>query len=100
MYDALGSSNILFVIETHGSLVQPLLDIAGYHWFSTCRHETRCFGGVRGFGGVACLTKDSFRTRVSMVASDELARFMWIQESGLSSLSRDIYIVVCYFSPT
>jgi hypothetical protein len=98
MYDALGSSDILFVTETHASPIRPLLDITSYHWFSTCRHETRCSSGVRGSNGVACLTKDSLRSRVSMVASNELARFMWIWVSGISPLSRDIYIVVCYFS--
>jgi hypothetical protein len=74
-------------------------DIAGYHWFSACRQETRFSGGVRGSGGVACLTRDSLRDRISLVASDEFARFMWIRLSGFTSLPRDIYVAVCYFPP-
>ena len=37
IYDALRSSDILFVTKTHESLVQPLSDIIGYHQFSTYR---------------------------------------------------------------
>jgi hypothetical protein len=96
--DALCTSDILFITETHASPVRPLPDIAGYHWFSTCRQETRSSGGVRGSGKVACLIRDSFRDRVSLVASDEFARFMWIRLSGFS-LPRDIYMAVCYFPP-
>lgn len=63
MYDTLGSSNILFVAETDAILVMPLLDM---------RH----FSGVRGSGGVICLTRDSLRNMVSLVVVDEFARFM------------------------
>lgn len=30
MFDTLGSSDILFIIETYASPIQPLLDIIGY----------------------------------------------------------------------
>jgi hypothetical protein len=88
------------VTETHASPVRPLPDIAGYHWISVCRQETRSSGGVRGSGGVACLASDSLRNRVSLVAEDEFSRFMWIQISVGVSPPRDIYIAVCYFPPT
>jgi hypothetical protein len=61
MYDALRSSDILFITETHESPVRPLSDITGYHRFSTCRQETRSSGGIRGSGGVACFARDSLR---------------------------------------
>lgn len=48
-------------------------------------------------GGVACLIKESLRSRVSMVAFDEYGRFMWIQIRGLAPLPRHIYITICYF---
>lgn len=97
MYDALKWSNILFIIETRASPIRPLLDFTSYYWVSVCRHGTRCSSGVIRSNGVTCLTKDSLRSKVSMVASNELARFMWIWVSGISPLSKDIYIVVCYF---
>jgi hypothetical protein len=99
LYDALGSSDILFITETHESPVRPLPDITGYHQFSACRQETRSSGGIRGSGGVACFVRDSLRSRISLVATDEFARFMWVRVRGVSPLPRDIYIVVCYFPP-
>lgn len=92
--------DILSVTETHASHVRPLPDIAGYHWFSVCRQETRSSGGIRGSGGVACLASDSLRNKVPVVVEDEFARFMWIQISVRVSRPRDIYIAVCYFPPT
>lgn len=88
--DALCTSDILFITETHANPVRPLPDIAGYHWFSTRRQETRSSGGV------TCLITDSFSDRVSLVDSDKFAMFMWIRLSGFS-LPRDIYMEVCYF---
>lgn len=90
MYDALGLLDILLVTKTHASPIRPLSDIIVYHWFSACRQETRCSSGVRGSSGVACLTKDPLRSRVSMIASDELARFMWIRVSGYP-----LYLEIC-----
>jgi len=79
IFDALGSSDILFIIDTHAILVWPLLEIiAGYHWSFACRQETRFLGSVAGLGGVGCLTRDSLQNRVSLVVLDEFARFMWI----------------------
>ena len=66
--DALSLSDILFITETHVSPVRPLLDIATYHWFSACRHETKSPGGVRCSEGVACLTRDSTQGKVSLVS--------------------------------
>ena len=60
----------------------------------------RSSGGVRVFGGVACLASDSLRNKVSLVAEDEFVRFMWIWISIRVSPLRDIYIAVCYFSPS
>lgn len=34
-----------------------------------------------------------------MVATDEYARFMWIQIRARTSPLRDIYVAVCYFPP-
>jgi hypothetical protein len=78
LYDALGSSDILLITETHESLVRPLLDITGYHQFSACRQETRSLGGIKGSGGVACFVRDSLWSRISLVASNVFARFMWV----------------------
>ena len=73
--------------DTHASPVRSLLDIAGYHWISVCRQETKSSGGVKGSSGVACLASDSLRNRVSVVVEDKFARFMWIQISvGVSRL--------------
>jgi hypothetical protein len=88
------------VTETHASPVRPLPDFAGYHWLSVCRQETRSSGGVRGSGGVACLTRDSLQNMVSLVAADEFARFMWVRVRARVTPPRDIYIAVCYFPPT
>jgi hypothetical protein len=99
LYDALESTDILFVTETHASPIRPLPNIADYHWFSVCRQETRSSGKVRGSGGVACLASDSLRNIVSLVAEDEFAKFMWIRISIRVSPPRDIYIAVCYFPP-
>lgn len=79
--------------------MRPLPDIIGYQWFLVCRQETRSSGRVRGSGGIACLVRDTLRDRVSVVAADEHARFMWIRVRVKFFLPRDIYIVVCYFSP-
>lgn len=43
------------------------------------------------------MTRDSLRSRVSMVASDEFASFMWIRVRGLAPLYGDIDIAICYF---
>ena len=51
-----------------------------------------------GSGGIACLVRDTLRDRVSIVAADEHARFMWIRARFKVSPPRDIYIAVCYFS--
>jgi hypothetical protein len=99
LYDALGSTDILFVTETHASRVRPLPDFTGYHWLSVCRQETRSSGGVRGSGGVACLTRDSLQNMVSLVATDEFSRFMWVRVRARVTPPRDIYIAVCYFPP-
>jgi hypothetical protein len=99
-YDALGSSDILFITEMHESHVRPLLDITGYHQYLACRQETRSLGGVRGLGGVACFVRDSRRSRISLVATDKFAQFMWVRVCGVSLLARDIFIFVCYFPPT
>lgn len=76
-----------------------LPDIIGYQWFSICRQETKSSGGVKGSGGIACLVRDTLRDRVSVVAADEHARFMWIRARVRVSPPRDIYIAVCYFPP-
>ncbi|KAH9310534.1 hypothetical protein KI387_025569 [Taxus chinensis] len=94
LYDALGSSDLLFVTETHESLVRPLPKIRGYHWHSVCRHETRSFGGVRGSGEVACLIKDIFQNNISVVVADEFARFLWVRIRRTSPHFRDFYIEV------
>jgi hypothetical protein len=99
LYDALESTDILFIIETHASHARPLPDYAGYHWLSICRQETRRLGAVRGSGGVACLTRDSLQNRVSLVVADEFARFMWVRVRAGVTPPRDIYIAVCYFPP-
>lgn len=52
---------------------------------------------VRGSGRVACLSRDSLQSRVSLVASNAFARFMWIRIRVSSPLLRNIYIIVCYF---
>lgn len=52
-----------------------------------------------GSGGIACLVRDTLRDRVSVVAADEHARFMWIRARVRVSPLRDIYIAVCYFPP-
>jgi len=36
---------------------------------------------------------------ISLVASHEFSRFMWIRLNGFTSLPRDIYVVVYYFLP-
>lgn len=55
---------------------------------------------MRGLGGVACLVRDSLQSKISMVAVDDFARFMWLWDRGVSPLPCDIYIAVCYFPPT
>ena len=46
LYDALGSFDLLCLIETHKSFVRPLPDIPCYHWFSAYWIEMRSFDGV------------------------------------------------------
>jgi hypothetical protein len=48
---------------------------------------------------VACLTRGSLEDRVSLVALDEFARYMWTCLSGFTSLLGDIYVAICYFPP-
>jgi hypothetical protein len=67
MYHALRYLDILFITETHESLVRPLLDIIGYHQFSFCRQETRRSCGIGGLGGVSCFSRDSLRSRISLL---------------------------------
>lgn len=99
MYNALNSSNILFITETHASPIKLLPNIAGYHWFSAYQQKTKSSCGIKGSCNFAYLTKDSLWSKVSLVASDEFGKFMWIRLSGLTPLPRDLYIVVCYFPP-
>jgi hypothetical protein len=82
------------------SPVRPPPEITRYHQFSACRQEMRSSSGIRGSGGVACFVRDYLQRRISLVAIDEFARFMWVRVWGVSPLPRDIYIVVCYFPPT
>ncbi|GLJ27793.1 hypothetical protein SUGI_0545450 [Cryptomeria japonica] len=79
LLDALGSSDILLLMERHESPVCPLPSIAGCHWHSAFRSETRSSGGVRGSGGVACLLRDRLRNQISLVSSDVNGRFMWVR---------------------
>jgi hypothetical protein len=60
----------------------------------------RSLGGVRGSGGVACFIRESLKSRVFLVATDEFARFLWVRVRGVSPLPRGICIVVYYFPPT
>ena len=46
-----------------------------------------------------CLARDDLRDRISVVATDDHARFMWIQIRVSTPPRRDIYIAVCYFPP-
>jgi len=55
---------------------------------------------MRGSGGVACFVRDSLRSRISLVATDEFARFMWVWVRGVPPLPRDIFIAFCYLPPT
>jgi hypothetical protein len=52
-YNALRPSDILYLIESHGTLVRPVPQHLGY-FFLVCRQEIPSFGGVWGSGGVAC----------------------------------------------
>ena len=45
------------------------------------------------------MVKDALKDRVSLVAVDEYARFMWVRVRARVSHLRDIYIAVCYFPP-
>lgn len=73
MYDALGLALIHHRDSCEPGPVQPLPDITGSHWFSECRQETRSSGGL------ACLVRDSLQSRISITATDEFSRFMWVQ---------------------
>jgi hypothetical protein len=39
----------------------------------------RSLGGIIGSVEVACFIRDSLQSRISLVAMDEFARFMWVQ---------------------
>lgn len=67
--------------------------IHGYQWAWSCRHETHS----QWSGEIACLNYDWLQSRVSMVASNEQARFLWIGIHRSTPLPRDIYIAMCYF---
>jgi hypothetical protein len=60
----------------------------------------RSSGGIIGSGGVACFIRESLWSRISLVATYEFARFMWVRVRGVSPFPRDIYIAICYFPPT
>jgi hypothetical protein len=60
----------------------------------------RRYRGVMGSGEVSFFIRESLRNRVSLVATDEFVRFLWVRVRGIFLLPRDIYIVVCYFPPT
>jgi hypothetical protein len=66
---------------------------------STCRQETMSSGGIRGSGGVACFVRDSLQSKISLVATNEFARFIWVWVCHVSPLPRNIYIIICYFPP-
>ena len=49
--------------------------------------------------GVACLVRDELKDRLTLAATNEYARFMWIRARVGIPPPRDIYIAVCYFPP-
>ena len=80
--------------------MHPLLGYHRYQWLLVCRDEFQTSGGVRGSEGVACLVRDDIFKVTSIVHSDAFARFMWLQIGWHKYRKRDIFIIVCHFSPT
>lgn len=90
----LSEIDILLVVETWEHQGNEIPKIKGFTCHSIWNQKE--YIGGRGYGGLACYTKDSIKEHITVVKEDSYKQYMWLQ---LSTGIKDLYIALCYFAP-
>jgi hypothetical protein len=90
-YDELKPSDIIFFTETHTSTFKTISKYPRYYCYSTCRQETHNTRGIWGSRGIACLYRDSFQGKVTVVKEDEFSKLCGLELLGSPPPSRSLF---------